>query len=534
MNSGIRFSVALIVVVVVLLGLYYAGLDDDTQNGEQETPAPVEVVAEAAPVRPTAPEPVEPAPIDPIDEVESIEETPVDDPDSSPRAGDELFEIDEFPEALDGETTDVTEPAAEALVESEDGISTTDAAAAESDASDAPSGGNEDAGDPEPEADATVDGDTEPETAEPEDATDAANVDAGTGSEASATPSTPATPRGGPGRSAGAPGVGIHRLASISRESELATAAMQAISQAEAPGIIAGPERSAWIPVPAGTDSSLLEDAIVARVPGDDTTHMLVLTDDANAVDLTGRVASTTITGSERLGAWQVQFRPTADAMEKVLDGTRPQVGEAVAWIGDGRDIVVHRPVLPLNGRGVVPTTCRSEAEAEGIVAALERLPQPSGDSSTPPAGASDRTPASPRGGDVVVNGAGSLPPEMYTDYIVKPNDSFVKIAEMWFGDASKSSLIAEANPYAESSQLSVGQVLRLPPRDLEFETEIPGPDPSTGVRVYRIRSGDTLGRIAQRVYGKASSWPRIYEANKEAIGENPANLKVGMEIVIP
>ena len=209
------------------------------------------------------------------------------------------------------------------------------------------------------------------------------------------------------------------------------------------------------------------------------------------------------------------------------------QVGEAVAWIGDGRAIVVHRPVLPLNGRGVVPTTCRSEAEAEAIVAALERQPGSTGssDASTTGSATSD-SPAAGR--TTVVNGAGSLPPEMYTTYVVKPGDNFEKIAEAWFGDRAKSSLIAEANPYAESSRLSVGQKLNLPPKDIEFATEIPGPDPSTGVRVYRIRSGDTLGKIAQRVYGKASNWPRIYEANKEAIGENPANLRVGMEIVIP
>ena len=59
MNSGIRFSVALIVVVVVLLGLYYAGLDDDDAQTGTETPTePVEVVAEPAPVV-TEPAPVE-------------------------------------------------------------------------------------------------------------------------------------------------------------------------------------------------------------------------------------------------------------------------------------------------------------------------------------------------------------------------------------------------------------------------------------------------------------------------------------------
>ena len=175
--------------------------------------------------------------------------------------------------------------------------------------------------------------------------------------------------------------------------------------------------------------------------------------------------------------------------------------------------------------------TCRTEVEAEAIVTALERS---SASAVATPTGATGATSRPGTPARSIVNGAGSLPPEMYTTYIVKPGDNFEGIAAAWFGDRAKASLIAEANPYAESSRLTVGQELRLPPKDLEFDTEIPGPDPSTGVRVYRIRSGDTLGKIAQKVYGKASSWPRLYEANKEAIGENPANLKVGMEIVIP
>ena len=50
----------------------------------------------------------------------------------------------------------------------------------------------------------------------------------------------------------------------------------------------------------------------------------------------------------------------------------------------------------------------------------------------------------------------------------------------------------------------------------------------SIGARSYTIEKGDTLSAIAQRVYGKASYWNRIVEANRDTImaGGNPAIAK--------
>lgn len=47
----------------------------------------------------------------------------------------------------------------------------------------------------------------------------------------------------------------------------------------------------------------------------------------------------------------------------------------------------------------------------------------------------------------------------------------------------------------------------------------------------YRVRRGDTLGRIAQRFYGSASRYTVIVAANHI---ENPDRLAVGQELVIP
>jgi hypothetical protein len=50
-------------------------------------------------------------------------------------------------------------------------------------------------------------------------------------------------------------------------------------------------------------------------------------------------------------------------------------------------------------------------------------------------------------------------------------------------------------------------------------------------VRTYRVRKGDTLGRIARDSYGDAARFPLIVAANQIA---NPDRLVVGQELIIP
>jgi nucleoid-associated protein YgaU len=50
----------------------------------------------------------------------------------------------------------------------------------------------------------------------------------------------------------------------------------------------------------------------------------------------------------------------------------------------------------------------------------------------------------------------------------------------------------------------------------------------------YEIQSGDTLATIAQQYYGDPSQWRRIYDANKDVIGDDPDKLKLGTKLTIP
>ncbi len=70
--------------------------------------------------------------------------------------------------------------------------------------------------------------------------------------------------------------------------------------------------------------------------------------------------------------------------------------------------------------------------------------------------------------------------------------------------------------------------------RDLTGEEHL-RPDPVEGpdVRLYRVRPGDTLGKIARRVYGNANEYPRLIAANRDRLGDNDEPI-VGSELRIP
>lgn len=61
----------------------------------------------------------------------------------------------------------------------------------------------------------------------------------------------------------------------------------------------------------------------------------------------------------------------------------------------------------------------------------------------------------------------------------------------------------------------------------------VPASSPKDGSQEYTIQAGDTLSRLAQRHYGDALKWNRIYEANKQTV-KNPNYIFIGQKIVIP
>lgn len=67
---------------------------------------------------------------------------------------------------------------------------------------------------------------------------------------------------------------------------------------------------------------------------------------------------------------------------------------------------------------------------------------------------------------------------------------------------------------------------------DVDAST-VSAPAQTATVEYYEIKSGDSLSKIAKQFYGKASEYPRIFEANREVI-EDPDLIFPGQKIRIP
>ncbi|WP_084665613.1 LysM peptidoglycan-binding domain-containing protein [Thermanaeromonas toyohensis] len=59
-------------------------------------------------------------------------------------------------------------------------------------------------------------------------------------------------------------------------------------------------------------------------------------------------------------------------------------------------------------------------------------------------------------------------------------------------------------------------------------------PDLKPVPKVYEVRPGDSLWKIAKLELGSGARWREIYEANKETIGPDPNLIYPGMKLVMP
>ena len=56
---------------------------------------------------------------------------------------------------------------------------------------------------------------------------------------------------------------------------------------------------------------------------------------------------------------------------------------------------------------------------------------------------------------------------------------------------------------------------------------------PSDQGQSYTVQSGDSLSKIAKRVYGDANKWHTIFEANRDKI-KNPDLIHPGQVLTLP
>lgn len=106
------------------------------------------------------------------------------------------------------------------------------------------------------------------------------------------------------------------------------------------------------------------------------------------------------------------------------------------------------------------------------------------------------------------------------TDYVVKAGDTLMKIAFENYGDLYQWKKIYEGNQdkIHDMNRLSAGTVLKLEKASVSIDRN--------GEK-YLIKTGDTLGRISDDVYGTERKWRKIYENNRQLI-KNPNQIYAG------
>ena len=109
--------------------------------------------------------------------------------------------------------------------------------------------------------------------------------------------------------------------------------------------------------------------------------------------------------------------------------------------------------------------------------------------------------------------------------YVVEPGDTLFGIAAEQLGDGDRWPEIFALNrdQIGNPDLIFPGQVLILPDRSSS------GPVP----RVYTVRPGDTLSKIARRELGDANRWPEIFELNRSIIN-NPNVIFPGQVLLLP
>ena len=121
------------------------------------------------------------------------------------------------------------------------------------------------------------------------------------------------------------------------------------------------------------------------------------------------------------------------------------------------------------------------------------------------------------------------------TFYTVQHGDTLGLISLKAYGASSKWSAIANANKDQlayNPDGLQVGMTLIIPTLS-ETVNVLFSPESSTSLRdlnedgTYTVKSGDSLGNIAQELFGSAWKWKKIYELNKDVLTA-PHILKVG------
>jgi nucleoid-associated protein YgaU len=134
---------------------------------------------------------------------------------------------------------------------------------------------------------------------------------------------------------------------------------------------------------------------------------------------------------------------------------------------------------------------------------------------------------------------------EEFMAYTWQAGDTFPALAQRYYGSANHGPRIRAANEGRTVASLAPGDRILIPSMATLESDRIARPsarDPQGGATnagavagaTYTVAAGDVLGTISKKVYGTASKWQKIHDANRDVIGADPNRLKPGMVLRIP
>jgi nucleoid-associated protein YgaU len=141
--------------------------------------------------------------------------------------------------------------------------------------------------------------------------------------------------------------------------------------------------------------------------------------------------------------------------------------------------------------------------------------------------------------------------------HVIQKNETLSSISLAAYGSANYYPHILRANPGLDDKRMKVGQTIVLPDvsavkpsaQDAAAGAQIGASGAQNGAsgapvaasaaqidpaKDYKVVANDSLYRISVKLYGKSDMATKIYELNKQQIGEDPAKLKLGMVLKLP
>lgn len=115
-----------------------------------------------------------------------------------------------------------------------------------------------------------------------------------------------------------------------------------------------------------------------------------------------------------------------------------------------------------------------------------------------------------------------------FGEYIVQPGDTLSRIAYNIFGKRSKWSELAAENEIVNPERILPGDVIKY--QVTESSQDYQSSNRSLSTSVVVVEKGDTLSKIATRLFGSSSYWRSIWRLNQSEV-PNPHRLKVGQEL---